>query len=278
MKKLFISADMEGVAGVSAPNGLAPERWGWEWAACRRWMTNEVVAVCEAALESGFESVIVADSHHNAHNIDPESLPDRVWLIRSWPRPLIHMQGADEPGVCAVAFIGYHGGSTDSKALMAHSFHGGAFREVRLNGNVCSEGYLNAAFAGEIGKPVVLVSGDGATIEDARSYAPLAIGHVTKKTIGWQCQMSLAPRHATSALKEAASKAFRIDSGQPFSIAGPYELELEMTRQTTAEMLAYLPYVRRLGAYSIAVEFKSIGDALRFISFAMLYTPTGPAL
>lgn len=277
LKRLFISADMEGVAAVSAPNGLAPERWNWEWNACRRWMTNEVVSVCEAALERGFDGVVVADSHHNAHNIDPDLLPDRVWLVRSWPRPFIHMQGVDEDGVSVVAFIGYHAASSD-EGLMTHTYHGGAFREIKLNGQICSEGYLNAAFAGSLNKPVVLVSGDAATVKDAARYAPKALCHVSKKSIGWQAQMSLPPAHAAAALKNAAERAFELAGSEPFKLQGPFMLELEMMRQTTAEMLAYLPRIERRDAFTIAVPFETLADVLKFISFAMLYTPMGPAL
>src|SRR5882724_8918768 len=101
MRKLFISADMEGCCAVSAPQALLPERWSWEWTAARKWMTQEVAATAEAALAAHYEEVIVADSHGNAHNIDPDGLPDNVWLVRSWPRPLIHMQGVEEAEVDA---------------------------------------------------------------------------------------------------------------------------------------------------------------------------------
>ena len=278
MRKLFISADMEGCAAISAPHGIAPERWTWEWNDSRRWMTDEVAAACDAALEAGYDEVIVADSHHAAHNIEPDRLPENVRLIRSWPRPFIHMQGAEDPDVVACAFVGYHAGSTIGDSIMSHSYHGGSFRALWLNGEACSEGYLNAVYAGELGKPIIFVSGDQHTIVDAERYAPNAVGYVAKVSIGWRSQSSLQPAQVQVQLGAAAREAFARPLTEPYRVDGPYVLEMEMVAQVTAEMLAYLPGVERLSAYKVKVRFASAAAVMKFIAFAMLYSPMGVAL
>lgn len=279
MKSLFISADMEGCAGVAAPQALLPERWAWEWSAARSWMTAEVVSVAEAAFAVGYESVVVSDSHGNAHNIEPERLPENVWLVRSWPRPLLHMQGIESEGIEACAFVGYHAGAGDRGGILAHTYSGAAFRSIRLNQEVCSEGYLNAALAGEFGKAVVFVSGDDQTLADATRYAPEAIRFQSKRTIGWRSQMALPPPQICRQMKEAAIDALKRPSPSPAKLAGPYTLELEMTTQSAAEMLAYLPGVERIGAFTVTVTLQRLVEVMRFIAFAMLYSPNGvPAL
>jgi D-amino peptidase len=279
MRKLFISADMEGCPAVSTPQALMPDRWMWEWTAARRWMTQEVVATSEAAFDAGFDEVIVTDSHGNAHNIEPDSLPDNVWLVRSWPRPLFHMQGIDDTAIVACAFTGLHAGPACRDSSLAHIYHGGAFRSISLNGCVCSEGYLNAALAGEFGVPVVLVSGDEQTIEDARRYSPDGVGFVSKHSIGVRSQMSLPPPQVCRNLKQAMAGALSRPLPKPFVIEGPYHLEFEMTTQAAAEMLGYLPCVERLDAYRVSTIHDRLEAAMRFISFATLYSPTGvPAL
>jgi D-amino peptidase len=279
VRKIFIAADMEGCAGVSAPQALMPDRWAWEWSAARRWMTEEVLAVAEAAFDAQYAEVIVADGHGNAHNIDPDRLPDNVRLVRSWPRPLLHMGGVDDPDINACAFVGYHAGSTTPSSILAHSYSGAAFRWLRLNGELCSEGYLNAALAGEFGKPVILVSGDPQTVEDAQRYAPQAVCFVAKKSIGWRSQVSLPPAQVRRLLKEAAAQALSRPKPTPFVLQGPFHLEIEMTSQGAAEMLTYLPNVERNGAFGVAATFDRLSAVMRFVAFAMLYSPTGiPAL
>jgi D-amino peptidase len=275
MRKLFVSADMEGCGAVSASQALMPDRWAWEWSVARKWMTDEVSAVAQAALAAGYDEVIVADGHGNAHSIEPDGLPHNVRLMRSWPRPLLQMQGVEEQEVQACAFVGYHAGPTAPNGLLAHSYSGAAFRTLRLNGEPCSEGYLNAALAGEFGKPVVLVSGDEHTIEDATRYAPEAVGLVTKHAIGYRSQVALPPRQVRELLAEAAATALKRPLPKPFVVRGPFKLELEMTTQLAAEMLAYLPDVERKGAFAVVATFHHIADLMRFVAFAMFYSPTG---
>jgi D-amino peptidase len=279
MRKLFISADMEGSGGVASPNALAPERWMWEWGAARRWMTSEVNAAAEAAFAAGYGEVVVSDSHGNSHNIDPDLLPDNVLLVRGWPRPLLHMQGCDDAEVDACAFIGYHAGATTQDSILAHTYSGAAFRWIKLNDEYCSEGYMNAALAGEFGKPVVFVSGDDQTLDDAKRYAPEAVSFASKKAIGVRSQSSLPPLQVSRYLKSAVEKALSSRASRPLILPAPYHLHIEMTTQAAAEMLAYLPTVERKDAYGVTVTFNKISAAMRFIACAMLYSPTGvPAL
>lgn len=276
-RKLFISADIEGCAAVASLHALAPDRW--EWSAARMWMTHEVVAVAEAALASGYDEVIVADGHGNAHNIDPDALPDNVSLIRSWPRPLLQMQGVEESGVDACAFIGYHAGPKTPGSILSHIYNGAAFRSIQLNGVTCSEGYLNAALAGAHGRPVILVSGDEQTIAEAGGYAPDAVGFVSKVSIGWRSQKSLPPAQVCRRLKDAAQDAFTRPLPPPFVISGPFRLEIETVNQGSAEMLSYLRGVNRTGSFSIATECDSMEELMQFLAFATFYTPSGvPAL
>jgi len=274
MRKLFIAADIEGCAGVASEHALMSS--GWEWSDARRWMTAEVSAAAEAALEAGYDEILVADGHGNAQNILPDALPERTRLIRSWPRPLLQMQGVEDPGVEACFFIGNHAGATDPKGLLAHTYHGGAIRALRLNGEPASEGYFNAALAGAMGKPVLLVTGDDAAVEDARRYAPRAQLCAVKEAVGWRAQSALRPADACDAIRDAAARALRhAGSAAPFRLTLPVELELEMTTALAAEMLGYLPWLERHGAHAVKASFERLEDAMRVVSFAIMYNPAG---
>lgn len=273
MRRLFISADIEGCAGVASQQALAPDRH--EWAQARRWMTAEALAAATAGLESGFDEVILADGHGSAHNIDPEAVPDGVRLMRSWPRPLNQMEGVQEPGVEACMFIGYHAGVMQAGGVLAHSYSGAAFRDVRLNGESCSEGYLNAAVAGAFDVPVVLVAGDAAAVADAARYAPAARGLAVKTAIGWRAVVGMSPQQSAAAIGEAAKQALAAPRPAPFRLAGPFRLELEMTTQVAAEMLDYLPIFERVSAFAVAARFDALQDVARAVTFAMMYSPAG---
>lgn len=273
MRKLLISVDMEGVAGVASPKSLMPT--GWEYHAYRKWMTNELNAVAQAAFDAGYDEVIATDGHGNAQNLDPDLLIDNINLVRGWPRPFVQMEMVDDPAVDACAFVGYHAAAGEADGVLAHTFIGAAFRSIRLNGEIASEGYFNAALAGAYDKPVIFVSGDQSTLNDAARYAPDAGMVATKTSIGFRAQMALTPAQVCQALGKAARDAFGKPLPKPFKIDPPYEVELEMTTHTAAQMLGYLPWVTRVDAWTIRAEFSSMADAMRFISFVTLFQATG---
>src|SRR5271155_4359686 len=85
--KVLISADMEGVADVTSWK-IDSQPGTRDYAQMRRLMTSEVNAAATAAFDAGATEVIVADSHGDFANLDPEALDPRCSLIRGWPRPL----------------------------------------------------------------------------------------------------------------------------------------------------------------------------------------------
>lgn len=274
MKKLFVAADIEGCASVSNQHELSSQGWGW--AKAREWMTNEVAAACEAAFEAGYDEVIVADGHGNAQNIHPDSLPERVRLVRSWPRPLLQMQGIEDPEVVACVFIGNHASSQTAGSILAHTYFSSAIRDLRLNGESASEGYFNAALAGAFGKPVVFVSGDQHTIEDARRYAPDGELCVVKQSIGWRAQSSLSPAEVCRLIREKVALGLgQVAAARPFVVPAPFVVELEMTTQVACEVFDYLPMIERVNAYTVRAQFDTMVDAMKFVSFTIFFSPTG---
>ncbi|GIS81086.1 MAG: hypothetical protein CM1200mP14_26520 [Gammaproteobacteria bacterium] len=118
--KIYISADMEGLVGAVTSDQLGPS--GFEYQRFRQIMTNEVNAAFEAAREMGATEILISDSHGNGENLLNEQLPGDIQLIRSWPRPLMMMEGIDET-FDAVIFIGYHSSTKEHRgSSSAHHF------------------------------------------------------------------------------------------------------------------------------------------------------------
>ena len=76
--KIFISADIEGVSGITSWEATRYGGKGYE-AACRQ-MSLETAAACRGALSCGYE-VVVKDGHEDAMNIDHTLLPKEAQLI-----------------------------------------------------------------------------------------------------------------------------------------------------------------------------------------------------
>ena len=103
--KVYISADMEGIAGLVDETQTSPT--GRDYALGRKLMTAEVNAAIAAAFEAGATEVWVNDSHWAQTNLQPEQLERRAVLISGQPKPFGMMQGIDA-SFAAVIFIGYH--------------------------------------------------------------------------------------------------------------------------------------------------------------------------
>ncbi|HMM59260.1 MAG TPA: M55 family metallopeptidase, partial [Candidatus Rifleibacterium sp.] len=83
--KLYIVADMEGIAGVVADVQTGGASSYFE--AARLQYTREIRSVCEAALSAGAEEVYVNDFHGNGLTLITDQLPREVMVIRGGFRP-----------------------------------------------------------------------------------------------------------------------------------------------------------------------------------------------
>lgn len=92
--KIFISADLEGVNGVVAPEDVEEAGSGYQQA--RVFMTEEVNAVVEGAFAGGASEILVCDSHNVSQNIRMDLLDSRVRLMRGVSRRNSMVHGLDE--------------------------------------------------------------------------------------------------------------------------------------------------------------------------------------
>ena len=91
--KVYISVDLEGIAGVVTGDQLGPT--GFEYGRAREFMTAEALAAIAGARDAGATEILVSDSHGNGESLLIDQFPDDVRIVRSWPRPLMMMEGVD---------------------------------------------------------------------------------------------------------------------------------------------------------------------------------------
>jgi D-amino peptidase len=269
--KVFISADMEGVAGVVTDQQLGPT--GFEYAKFREIMTGEVLAAIEGARAAGATEILVADSHGNGQNVLIDQLPADVQLVRSWPRPLGMMQGIDETFDAAV-FIGYHTSTGNPTGVRAHSFSSATLADVRLNGEPVSEGAFNAAIAGHYGVPIVAVSGDDAVVAEIGRVVPGIEGAVVKWAYGFHSARTLTPKAATAEIRAKVQRGISRRAAVPVRrLSLPVTLEVRFKNYRPSEVLAYLPIVERVDSHTIRFTGRDIVEVSRFFSFLKDYQP-----
>uniref|UniRef100_UPI0021AC4C38 M55 family metallopeptidase n=1 Tax=Neomoorella sulfitireducens TaxID=2972948 RepID=UPI0021AC4C38 len=93
--RVYISADMEGVAGITTWEQVETTG-GEEYIRSRKLMTAEVNAAIRGAIEAGATSVTVNDAHGRMCNILPEDLYPGAQLISGAPKKMGMMEGIDK--------------------------------------------------------------------------------------------------------------------------------------------------------------------------------------
>jgi len=269
--KIYISADMEGITGVVTGEQLGPT--GFEYARFREFMTQEVNAAIEAARAAGATDIVVSDSHGNGQNLLLEKLPRDILLIRSWPRPLMMMQGIDET-FAGVIFIGYHTATTNSQGVRAHTISSARLADVRLKGVSVSEAGLNAAIAGQFNVPVIMVSGDDAVVKETQALLGNVEGAVVKWASGFHSAKTLMPEAGQQLIRDKVKNAMaRIKDFKPYKLAAPVQLDVRFKNYRPSEVLSYLSVVERVDAHSIRYVGKDMIDVAKFLEFIMTYEP-----
>lgn len=269
--RVYISVDMEGVAGVVNEAQLAPG--GFEYEKFRRLMTAEANACIEAAFAAGATKVTVSDSHGNGLSLVPDELNPKARLIRSWPRPLMMMQGIDE-GYDAAILIGYHASIGVPGAVRAHTMSSKRFFDVKFAGKHASEALLSAATAGHFGVPVVMVTGDDLAVAEAKKdLGARTEGVVVKRAIGYHSAESISPQAARGLIAAGTRSALqRLKEFKPYSVSKPVKVEIAFKQMLNAEILAYLPIVERVDGATVSFSGKDVPEAVRFISFVSQYS------
>lgn len=270
-KKVLISVDMEGVAGVVTGDQLGPP--GFEYERFRGFMTNEALAAIEGARAGGATEILVVDAHGNGENLLIERFPQDVQIVRSWPRPLAMVQGIDA-SFGAVLCVGYHASTTNPEGVRAHTMSSANLADMRLNGVSVPEAGLNAAIAGHFRVPIAMISGDDAAVKEAQTLLGPIEGAVVKWAYGFHSARTLTPEASCALIREKAKRGVERAGGlKPYLVTTPVTLDVRFKNYRPSEVLAYLPIVERTDAHSIRFKGKDMVEVIRFLEFMLQYEP-----
>jgi D-amino peptidase len=269
--KVYVSVDMEGIAGVVTSDQLGPT--GFEYERFRRFMTNETLAAVQAARDSGATEIVVSDSHGNGQNLLIEQFPKDVRIVRSWPRHGGMMAGLDS-SFDAALYVGYHASTTNPHGVRAHTFSSAHLARVSLNGSAVTEGEFNAAYAGSFHVPVIFASGDDAAMAELKSRLPLLETVETKKSLGFHSAETLTPEASCEKIAAGVKAALsHLSAAKPYVVKPPITLEITFKNYTPAEALSFLRFVERVDSHTIRFVAKDMPEAQDFIDFLDHYNP-----
>ncbi len=267
--KLFLSTDFEGTCGIVAWEQIIEGNPEYEQG--RRLLTNEVNAVIEGAIAGGATEFVVNDSHHYMRNLHPQDLAGQATLITGKHKTLYMMEGLDASfdGVC---FVSYHGSIGAEHAILSHTYNPGAIWEVRINGEIVGESGLNALVASHYNVPIIFVSGDAVTAQEAQLVAPDAEKVIVKESRGRFAAAHIHPTLACEMLRETAARAVHnISSMKPPQFTLPITVEVTFLVADMAEASLWIRGVERVSARTVKMTSENALELYQaFVAIIML--------
>ncbi|MFM9610453.1 M55 family metallopeptidase [Streptomyces niveiscabiei] len=258
--KILISADMEGATGVTWPEDVRPG--APEWQRCREMFTSDVDAAVRGFFDGGADHVLINEAHATMRNLLLERLDERVDMLTGRHKDLSMVEGVQYGDVDGIAFVGYHGGA-GMEGVLAHTYLANTITGVWLNGVRASEGLLNARVAAEYGVPVILVTGDDITCEDALGYAPEAHKVAVKDHVSRYAAICRTPARTAADIRAAAREATALAVRHDPAGTGPYTVAVEFDAEHLAGAVTVIPGVARTGERKVAYTTDRMYDAIR---------------
>lgn len=255
MVRVYLSVDMEGVAGVSHMKPTSRGDAGYEAAA--ELMLAEANAAIEGAFAGGATAVTVNDSHGQMFNLVPERLDPRARLVTG-TKPYSMVEAARGAAFDVALFVGYHARAGHPRGVIGHTYTMRLVR-VEINGRPATEAAVNGLYLGALGVPVGLVSGDDALAEELADWLPWAELVVVKQALGFQAADSVHPTKARALIREAAQRAVERAAGEgsslrPLTLDPPLTLRLDFSHAGQADMAAVVPGFERIDDRAVTFQ------------------------
>ncbi len=239
--RVIVIGDMEGVSGITKWEQVEGGSPMFEEG--RRLYTEEINAAVRGAFDGGATDVLVMDCHGAGkgwtfNSLIPEALDERCeWVVQSsWTGYTAFI----EQGCDAALFVAMHAMAGSARGVMSHTVSGRAWHSLKFNGKAVGETGINAALCGHWGTPVLMVTGDDVTCEEARDL--LGDGVVTvavKEGLGRHSARHIPPVRARQMIQEAATRAVsNIQAVAPYDPGRPCSIEVEYA--TTEDPEAFL--------------------------------------
>ena len=130
--RVYISVDMEGIAGVNHPRPTAPGHA--RYPAAVELMIGETNAAIEGALAAGADDILVNDSHGGMYNLLPDGIHPAARVLqgqKAWSM----VEGAGRTdGFDVALFVGYHARAGHPRGTIAHTYTGAPSKRAWTDG------------------------------------------------------------------------------------------------------------------------------------------------
>lgn len=206
--KVYISADMEGISGITHAGETIAGYGGYDITTYRagcKLMAEDINACVAGCFDAGATEVVVRDGHGSGTNVDPADIDPRAQLL----------QGANDlrydkaNGDAAMILLGFHAKALTPGAIFHHSFSSLTIQGIWLNEREVGEIGIIAAIVGEYKIPVVLATGCNLAMAEAREWIPGVMTYETKRSTGVQSAECVPVEESRRKIRELTAEAVK---------------------------------------------------------------------
>ncbi len=265
--KVVIATDMEGAAGIDRVEQCFrgyPEAFETG----RQQLIADINACIRGLRRGGAKDIKVVEGHAwgDFHAFESGDLDGRPEVLRG--------RGGREPMVSwaeKAVFVGYHAMAGTPDGFLSHTTMGSV--ALSAGGEPVGEMVMTAATCGSAGVPVLLVTGDHATVREARHFLPWAVGVEVKRATSISAVRLLSREEASRAIETGAAAAMaRAHDCRPLRLPEPLEIEVQFRATEFADASMILPMARRQGDRAIGFTAPTFAEGMRFFASAVQLT------
>ncbi len=265
--KIYISADIEGVTGVTNPTETDKAHMDFEPFAIQ--MSKEVSAACEGAFETGAELIYVKDGHGSGRNIIGDYLPEYARLQRGWTGDPLKMVSGVDKTFDAALFIGYHSEATSPFNPLSHTISSAKVSYIKINGIFASEYLINMYACAFYNVPVVFLSGDKGLCEHAKNISPNITTVAVKEGIG-DATINIQPKDAIFQIKSKVKEALSSNYKEcKVLLPEDFTVEIGYNKHMVAYTNSFYPGASLISSKAIEFKTKDYYEVMRFLLFVI---------
>lgn len=278
MGKYYLSADLEGVTGVTSLPQCYPtgDRTGYNRAVAQLVMEVNWV-ITQIRHHDPQAQFVVNDAHNTMTNLPWASLPPDVSFVGGKPKPCAMVAGLDE-SFDGAFFVGYHAMAGTLNGNLAHTFHT-KIQTVHINNVPLGEGGVNALYAQEAcGVPTLLVSGDQALCHEMTRLLPHLATVETKQGLSLtaaQCHpwdhVQARYTQAIEGLGLADPRAAKAKAQKhAMAISAPFHLQIQFVDALCADIVSVSPLYTRVDSVTVGFTADTMETVYRALQSAYM--------
>lgn len=265
--KVYISADMEGITGVTHWDEVDHDKP--VYGRFQKQMSLEVAAACEGARAAGAKEIWVKDAHYSGRNILADYLPEGVKLIRGWSGHPYSMVQELDGSFDGLMMVGYHSRAGLGSNPLAHTISSGRLESIYINDQQTSEFFLYGNIAAKHGVPLVFVSGDAGLSEEVKEVSPHTVTHTTMTGVG-NSTISLQPKESIAAIRVKSEKAMKGDLSKcQWNHPDSFSVRIRFVKHHLAYRASQYNGASLLDSKTIEYMVDDYDEVMRFILFVV---------